>query len=241
MIAGPNVPVFTMRRAVAYTIAALAAAGEVDLDRSKEDRKSFDGERAKLEPIAATLQASERALEDFDLGKGMVNQVRVELGDAVLDRGIRDANARTKLELRGKPGLGADHVFGGNVATLTNARLRSEPSLVIAAAARMHDLPDFAQRDAISRDLVTRANRQETLLADRDESDLERGKLESTSVRAVADAAEALARTKAALDARFPRQRDYVASFFLDVSSRRSRVEPEVPVVPTPVTPVTPA
>jgi hypothetical protein len=52
-----------------------------------------------------------------------------------------------------------------------------------------------------------------------------RAKLESEGVRLVVEAADKLAQTKAALDGRFPRQRSYVARFFLDASRKRKRGE----------------
>jgi hypothetical protein len=54
--------------------------------------------------------------------------------------------------------------------------------------------------------------------------------LESAAIRLVADAAHALASAKAVLDTRFPRQREYVAAFFLDVANPRSdRNDPATP------------
>jgi hypothetical protein len=232
MLAGPDVSLWTMRRAIAYTIAALAAAGEIDVDRADDDREFFASEKEKLAAFPAVLQSAETALEAFDLGTGMQCQVRVELGDAVLDRGVRSGNARTKLELQGKSGLGADHVFGSNVSELTNARLKLEPGLVLAAIGRMKDLPAFGAREAIEKDLAARANKQESLLGDRDGAALERNALESAAVKLVADASIALTRTKSALDNRFPRQRDYVASFFLDVSRRRRKDASAPPAAP---------
>src|SRR5262249_14653683 len=84
----PSVPTYTMRRALAYTIAALGAAAKVDIDRTKEDRDFFAAEREKIVPLAAQLEKADHALERFDLGPGMEQQACVELGDAVLDRGV---------------------------------------------------------------------------------------------------------------------------------------------------------
>jgi hypothetical protein len=92
MLAGPSVPTFTMRRAVAHTLAALDAAAAVDMDRTKDDRSFFASQRSELAHFASDLAKAERALEDFDLGPGTTNQAFVELGDLVLDRGGRDGN-----------------------------------------------------------------------------------------------------------------------------------------------------
>ena len=45
----------------------------------------------------------------------------------------------------------------------------------------------------------------------------------SAGIRLVLEAANVLATTKGALDERFPRQRDYVAAFFLDVVPARAK------------------
>jgi hypothetical protein len=47
-----------MRKVVYRTIAALDAASEIDIDRSKEDRDFFAAEKAKLEPVAAKVNAA---------------------------------------------------------------------------------------------------------------------------------------------------------------------------------------
>src|SRR5690606_32063492 len=107
--------------------------------------------------------------------------------------------------------------------------LGAEPASVIAAADRLVDLPDFAERAAIRDDLVRRAAAQEALLEARDGAQAEAARLASSGVRLVAEAAEALARLKGALDQRFPRQRDFVSTFFYDVAQRRSRARAAAP------------
>jgi hypothetical protein len=102
-----------------------------------------------------------------------------------------------------------------------------QPAKVLAAAERLEDLPEFPDRSAIKADLIARADQQEKLLAARDAGDLKRSKLASAAVAAVVDGALTLVQTKAALDGRFPRQRKYVASFFLDVSPARKKAAPE--------------
>jgi hypothetical protein len=219
MLAGPTSTLATMADAVTTTMDAFDAASDLDLDRSNEDRQFFAARRALLVPHKAQLVAALRALEDHDLDIGRRLQVRVVFGDQVLDRGVVDGNARTKLGLKGKSGLEASHVFGKNVATLTREKLALEPQKVLEAVGRLEDLPDFAERSAIAADLTKRANRQQSCLDERADGDLARAKLVSTGIRLVLEAAQALAATKGALDERFPRQRDYVAAFFLDVTS----------------------
>lgn len=218
MLAGPTSTLATMADAVTTTIDAFDAASDLDLDRSNEDRQFFAARRALLVPHKTQLVTALRAIEDHDLDIGRRLQVRVVFGDQVLDRGVVDGNARTKLSLKGKPGLEASHVFGKNVATLTREKLALEPQKVLEAVGRMEDLPDFPERAAIAADLTKRANRQQSALDERSDGDAARAKLVSTGIRLVLEAANALAMTKGALDERFPRQRDYVAAFFLDVT-----------------------
>lgn len=227
MIAGPDVPIRVMRKALYRTIASLDAASSIDLDRSKDDRDFFAAEKAKLEPVVEKVSAALAAVDLFDINEGLRLQARVELGDQVLDNGVRTANARTKLGLKGKSGLDSTHVFGQRVNDLIDEPLHIQPSKVLAAAERLDDLTDFSDRNTIKSDLIARANQQETLLAERDAGDAKRSKLASTAVAAVVDGALALAQTKAALDGRFPRQRKYVASFFLDISAARKKAAPE--------------
>jgi hypothetical protein len=150
---------------------------------------------------------------------------------------VRSAAARTRVALRGKTGLGAEHAFGTRVDDLTGAPLRTEPRLVLGAAARTDDLPAFAERDAIKADLIARATAQETNLVERDAGYLQRDRLRAVTIRTIADAADALIRTKAALDGRFPRQRAYVARFFLSFSGGSAPEVEEEPTTPAPATP----
>jgi hypothetical protein len=223
MLAGPNVPIRTMRRALSHSIGALSAAVAADIDRSDDDRAFFTAERAKLEPLAAQLKSTYVALDEFDLGAGEVQQALVEVGDEVLDRGVRDANARTKLALKNKAGLDATHAFGQRIDDLTGAPLASEPAAVLAAVARMNDLPPFDERASLQQDLTVRANKQEEFLKARDDADATRTRLASEGARLVVESALALASLKGSLDARFPRQRGYVAVFFLDVAAKAKK------------------
>lgn len=239
MLAGPTSTVATMADAVTTTIDAFDAASDLDLDRSDEDRQFFAARRALLVPHKSQLIIALRALEDHDLEIGRRLQVRVEFGDQVLDRGVSDGNTRTKLALKGKSGLDASHVFGKNVATLTREKLALEPQKVLEAVGRISDLPEFNERATIAADLTKRANRQQSCLDERGYGDSARAKLVSTGIRLVLEAADALAAAKGALDERFPRQRDYVAAFFLDVAPVRSKAgetaaaEPTGPKAPT--------
>lgn len=222
MLAGPDSTAETMIYALADSIHALDAASDLDLERTSADRKFFAARRKVLAPLLKDLVASRRALEDHDLGDGSRLQVRVEMGDQVLDRGVSDGNARTKLALKNKPGLDATHVFGKNVATLTKEKIALEPRKVLEAVERLKDVPDFPERKAIGKDLTKRAEQQQACLDERDAGSTKRAKLVGAIVKQVVDGAHALAALKGALDERFPRQREYVAAFFADVSPRRA-------------------
>jgi hypothetical protein len=216
-----------MRRALSRSIGALSAAIAADVDRTDEDRAFFAAERAKLEPIAGQLKAAHLATDDFELGPGEVQQAQVELGDQVLDRGVRAGNTRTKLGVKGKQGLDATHAFGQHVDDLTGAPLALEPAQVLLAASRLDDLPPFAERASIQQDLTHRAEQQDTFLKQRDAGATALLKLESEATRLVVESALSLASLKGSLDARFPRQRSYVAAFFLDVSTpKRKKADP---------------
>ncbi|APR78144.1 Hypothetical protein A7982_03491 [Minicystis rosea] len=210
-----------MRRALSYSIGALAAASAADVDRSDDDRTFFKAEKAKLETIAAALRDADRALTDFDLGPGTVQQAQVSLGDEVLDRGLRNGNTRTKLALRGTGGLDATHVFGARVDDLIRAPVAREPSLVLDAVARLDHLPDFAEKAAVKDDLTLRAKQQEGFLAVRDAGDAEETKLKSVVTKLVVDGALALSALRGALESRFPRQRVYQAKFFYEPPRRK--------------------
>ena len=165
MLAGPDSPIFTMRRAIARTLGALTAAAKIDMDRTDADRAFFAAEKEKLVPVAAKLSAAHIAIIDYDLGPREEHRASVALGDEVLDRGVRDGNTRTKLGVKGKNGLDATHVFGQRVNDLTDEPLRVEPKKVTEAAGRLDELPEFKERDAIKADLIKRADQQEDLLA----------------------------------------------------------------------------
>jgi hypothetical protein len=225
MLAGPTTPIGTMCRAVARTINMLTTAALVDIDRTDDDRNFLKDRAAVLTPLLASLLANKRAQEDFDLGPGDGNQAAVEIGDEVLDRGVRAGNTRAKLGLANKGGLGAAHVFGDRVNSLTEAPLKLQPGLVREAVERLDDLPEFDDKAKIKNDLMARVELQEMQLKKRDDGYAARAKLESEGVRLVVEAADKLVQTKAALDGRFPRQRSYVARFFLDVSRKRKRGE----------------
>ncbi len=223
MLAGPTSTLFLMCKAVARTCNALKSAATVDIDRTADDRAFFAAEAAKLESVRFALVAKHRAIEDFTLGDGDLFQSSVELGDEILDRGVRGGNTRTKLGLKGKSGLAADHAFGTRINELTDAPHRQEPNLVLGAISRLDEVPDFDDKAQIQTDLKNRVELQEKWIDQRETGHKQLAKLESEGVALVADGAIKLAQTKAAIDGRFPRQREYVSRFFLDVSHKKRK------------------
>lgn len=225
MIAGPNSSTRLMRRALSHSLGAMAAAVAADLDRSEEDIAFFEGESVKLAPLSTQLRAVHLAIEDHELGPAEVAQGQVEMGDEVLDRGVRAANTRTKLGLQGKSGLGASHAFGSRVDELVKMPLAAEPGAVLEAVKRLNDVPGFDEKESIQEDLTRRAEQQEQFLRERETGQKTLLQRKSEATRLVVESALALASLRGALEQRFPRQRDYVKRFFLDV--RPKRVKPE--------------
>ena len=234
MLAGPDSTIETMIEALSDTVHALDAASDLDKDRSDDDRAFFAAQRDTLTPLRTGLIAAYRALEDHDWGPRSRLQVRVELGDIVLDRGVMRGNATAKVELKGKPGLDATHVFGQQVTSLTQEKVALEPAKVLTAVGRLTDLPDFPSRTTIADDLTARAQQQQICLDEREAGTGVRDKLQSTGIKLVVDAAHALAATKGALDNRFPRQGEYVTTFFKNVrpAPRRGASADKTPDAP---------
>lgn len=221
MLAGPDSSPRVMRAALYTTIIALDVASEVDIDRTPDDRAFFAAEKVKLEPVLQTLEAKMKALDEFNTHVRPRLGLRVRIGDAVLDSGARTGNAKTKLGLKGKPGLGPEHVFGARINELVDMPTPLQPAKVKKAALRLDEVADFPEKAAIQADLNARADKQQTYLDEREEAELTATKLSSEVVAAVVAGALALAQAKGALDARFPRQQAYVATFFLDVGRKR--------------------
>ncbi len=233
MIAGPLSTIPTMTEAVARSRSAVAAAAELDEDCSEDDRLFFADRRILLDGLFAGLLAAKRAIEDIDLGPGMLEQVRVDLGDKVLDRGVEDGNQRTKIGLKNKPGLGAPHVFGKRVTELTQEKIAQEPKAVLLAVKRLGDVPDFDDKPKVAATMTRRANQQQVCLDDRAAGHEARELCVNQGKKLVVEAALELATLEGLLLARFTRQKDYVRTFFLDVSSpekpKAKAAEPEKP------------
>jgi hypothetical protein len=218
MLAGPNTTISLMRKALARTAMALEIAVEIDTARTDEDKKFLENTRQRVLPLLSEATTTENALAVYDDGEGLRFQARVELGDAVLDEGLRSGKAKAKALLRGQPGLGAEHVFGDDVSEMTDAPIALEPDLVLTALLKMVDLPKFSGREELVNELMLLANKQKQILQERSVGTTIRTTLSSTATRIIVQGADLLASIKGDLDSRFPRQKKYVSSFFLNVT-----------------------
>jgi hypothetical protein len=230
MIAPTNATSETMKKALAYTIAALAAASELDMDRSDDDRAVFAKERNAISPLLQDVIKKERASEDDELENSMRLQARVTLGDAVLDRGFIDGKERMKLELKRTDPDAADQVFGKRTADTTRAPIQIEPGLVLNALARLEHAPDFPTKKEVRLSLEQRVGQQNLCLQERSAGETASVRLSSalsTSIRLASD--ELYGLEKRLLD-RFKRDADYVRKFFLDVSSPRKSKDDTRPI-----------
>lgn len=229
MIATRESTAETMLRALAHSLGALDAAIALDVDRSPEDHAFFTAEKASLQTTFDTAFAADQALTKHLLLVSEAHQARVEVGDTVLDRGVRTAKARMKLELKGTSMPdGADHAFPSDISEITDAERRVEPSLVLQVTARFPAVPEFAGKAAMKADLEGRANRQNQNFADRDAAEVTEAALDSALTQAIVAGSDALYRLEKRLLERFPRERVYVRAFFYDVRPTSKRAQKPV-------------
>lgn len=227
MIASRDSTPETMLRALSHSLGALDAAAELDVDRSAEDRTFFNAEKAVLQPFFDDVFAADQSLTTHLLLTKQVHQARVVVGDAVLDRGVRAAKARMKLELKTSTmPEGADHVFPADISDIVDAERRVEPGLVLQVAALFPQVPDFAGKAALEADITGRAKRQVANFTCRDAGEVNEHALDGRLTQAIVRASDALYRLEKRLLERFPRDKVYVRAFFLDVApARKKRTE----------------
>lgn len=224
MIAPKDATSETALRALATTLGSLAAAAELDVDRSDDDRLFFFTEKAALQPIFDDLFAADQSLTKHLLLTTQGLQSRVVVGDAVLDRGVRAAKARMKLELKtSSMPDGADHVFPADISDIVDAERRVEPGLVLQVAARFPQVPDFAGKAALETDLTGRAKRQNDNFSARDAGEVTEHAIDGRLTQSIARASDALYTLEKRLLDRFPRDKVYVRAFFLDVAPARKK------------------
>lgn len=221
-------------RELATTIGALTAAIDVDIDRSTDDRLFFTTERATVQGCFDKVFNADSAVTRHLLLVRLPRQSAIVVGDQVLDRGVRGGKSRMRIELKNStmPG-GEDHVFPSDISDITDAERRVEPQLVLGVLAKWDQVPDFSGKADIKVNLEGRVSRQQNAFASRDASDNEAEALESALDQAVDGAEEALFVCEKHLEARFPKDAKYVASFFLEKPSRKKKKG----VAPPPQTP----
>ncbi len=157
-------------------------------------------------------------------------QARVQVGDAILDRGVSKGKARMKVELKGSAmENGADHVFGADVSDIIQAERAKEPGLVLQAVAKFPQVPSFAGKAEMAADLTGRATRQQQNFTDRDAAAVTGTALTSAVKLAVVASSDALYKLEKRLLDRFPRQTTYVKAFFYDVAPPRKKAEAPAP------------
>ena len=220
----------TMEEALTFTLAALDAEAEMNIDLSQEDRNALVSESQTLEVhynnftnARNNLRSYSRQLKRF--------QRRVKAGDATLDSGISSNKKKTVVALERIMPEGANIVFGSNIKNLTAAELELEPELVRQAITRFNQLPEFPGKAEIIADLERRIGQQEQAIRERKQGELARVMLADNLELAIKQASEALYKLEKRLLERFPREKDYVRSFFWDTSSR-NRVKKEQPEQP---------
>lgn len=220
MIAPSDATPQTMIFALSHTIGALDAAIEMDVDRTEQDRSFLAAQKTEVEALLEDLLTKRQSLERHVLLVGERLQSRIEIGDAVLDRGVRAGKQRSKLELDTKD---LDHVFPSDISDIVDAERHVEPELVLKLVGRFEQVPDFQGKAAVAADLQGRAERQSKAFTDRTAAGRVEDSLESLVERAVAAGSDGLYRLEKRLLERFPREKVYVRAFFMDVKpSKRS-------------------
>ncbi|HSN96666.1 MAG TPA: hypothetical protein VLS89_00165 [Candidatus Nanopelagicales bacterium] len=216
-----------MQRALAQSINALDAAIALDVDRSDDDRAFFTAEKATLDALFEEVEVADRAVLRHGYRERQRHQARVEVGDVVLDRGVRDGKKRATLELKKIDADAIDHLFPSDITEIVDAERHVEPALVLERTERFKNVPDFPGKADLKADLEGRAERQKQNFTARDAAALVEDGLDATLERAIARSSDALYKLEKRLLTRFPREKVYVRSFFLDVApARKKKAEP---------------
>lgn len=223
MLAPPDSTADTMLDATATTLGALSAASELDVDRSDEDRAFFAAERDALLAHYNAVNNADQALRAHLHLIQKARQVAVIIGDRVLDRGVRAGKQRMKLELKNTAPDAVDHVFPTDINDIVGAEMRVEPQLVLEATGKFSQVPDFNGKDALKADLEGRANRQTLGFKARSDAEVAEAGLWGAVDKAVASASNALYGLEKRLLERFPRDKQYVSAFFMDVAPPRKK------------------
>lgn len=229
MIAPPSSTSETMLRAIAYTMAALDAASLLDIDRTAEEREFFSEEKSSLEKLFEKLLKLDESLRAHNLKETLRLQASVQVGDSVLERGVKNAKARMKLEMQNSKADTVDYVFGSNLKELFSDGLRKKPATVMQLLSRLESVLDFAGKDKLKTELEERINQQEKAFSEREQGEELRAKLLDEVELAISECSEALYKLEKQLLARFPRDRNYVNQFFFDVAPVRKTKQAKPP------------
>jgi uncharacterized protein YfcZ (UPF0381/DUF406 family) len=205
---------------LAHTSSALDAAIVQDVDCTTEDRLFFQTEKAVIDNLLDVVESAARAVSLHELREQKKAQTRVEIGDVVLDRGVRRGKKRLTLETSLKV---ADHVFGEDISEIVDAERHVEPTLVLECIGRLVQAADFTGKSELVADLKGRAERQAQNFVDRAATSLAASGLETTLANAIEQGADALYKLEKRLLERFPREKVYVRAFFLDVGRKRTK------------------
>ena len=222
MLANKDATARTMLRALAHTSNALDAAISLDVDRTNEDRTFFQGEKTSVDAAFQKVETADRALVLHELREEQRLQARVEVGDVILDRGVRRAKKRMTLEANAQA---ADQVFGEDITEIVDAERHMEPTLVAKSVDRLAQAADFAVKAALIADLTTRQTQQAQNFAQRTAADVTGAALDSALETAIGEGADTLYKLEKRLLERFPRERIYVRAFFLDTGRKRTKKE----------------
>lgn len=230
MIAQPDSTPDTMEQAIAFTLAALDAEAEMNIDLSQEDRNALVSEKQTLEVHYNNVTNAHHSLQTH--AREIIRlQRRVKAGDNALDNGISSNKKKTAVAVERTMPEGANLVFGSNITELTRAELSIEPQLVRQAITRFNHLPEFPGKAEIIADLEKRIHQQEQALKERQNGELTRVMLVDTLARTIKEGSEALYKLEKRLLERFLREKAYVKSFFWD-TAYRSQVKKEQPAQP---------
>lgn len=214
MLAPPDSTAQTMIFALSHTIGALDSAAEMDVDRNEEERAFFVAQRSEIEAIFEDVFTKQQNLFRHVLLIATRLQSRIEIGDAVLDRGVRAGKQRSKLEIETKD---VDHVFPSDISDIVDAERQVEPDLVMQLIDRLGHVPDFPGKAALVADLQGRASRQDQSFKDRSAAGRVEGSLDALLEQAIVAGSDGLYRLEKRLLERFPREKVYVRAFFMDV------------------------
>lgn len=237
MIAGRDSTPKTMLLALSHSIGALKSAVLLDVDRSPDDHLFFNAERAILETHFNALFTIQSDIDKYELLDIEQAQSAIDVGDAILDRGVRRAKKRSALELANIDPGAVDRAFPSDIEDIVDAERKLEPKLVLDVVDKFKFIPAFNGKADVEADLKGRATKQKDNFLAREAAETHADGLDNQATALVIESADALYRLEKRLLERFPREKAYVRAFFLDVRRNRKSPEQSPPVPQEPNTP----